>query len=203
MFSRTINEPRELQTYANEFFRRTSVLLPEPYLRQGTTVGWFNGSDTMVGGYTIATRPPYRVLGVVPEARHDDFLRVALQHDDVAEANGVWLAEEYHDTGDATRFMRDVICSVAHCGKACILFGYNPDNERVARLYRNQRVGLTVLLEGAIELPHGLISISNVCLGYVKSADIQRAFFPYELGAPRANAREGAIARGQASASRG
>jgi hypothetical protein len=175
MSGRRLTTEADLQAVSDTFFSLTHVSMPLEYLRRGTVEGWYIGNE-LAAAFACITEPPYRVLSVLPEDQLDAHLLASLRRGLVCELNGAYIRPEFKQVLNVIAFVKTIFRTFVATGKECALFGYNKERDSLSALYQRPLLNPVKLLDGQVVLPNGLVSVSNVFLGYFRADHIAKAF---------------------------
>ena len=111
------------------------VRLPRSYLAQGCSTGLTAG-DTLVGGFTIVTRAPFRALLQLPDSSRS-YLEAALGalRGRVVEANGLFLRPEVRDPASVLSFWRALVVELERADATYVLFSHCANSQKLRRFY--------------------------------------------------------------------
>jgi hypothetical protein len=185
MDNRALTCDDDLRPFAQAFFDLTGVALPPEYLGRGVVRGWYSGGE-LAAGFACVTRPPFRVLSLLPDGRLDDVARECIDAGTACELNGLFIRPEFRRALDIVAFVKAIMQTFVGTGKAIALFGYNSERANLAPLYQRPLLSPVRLFEGRVIVPSGLVSASNVYMGYLRAEHIARVFrIPFTAaGAP-------------------
>jgi len=146
-----INCDQELIKYRDIIKDRIDVCFPIDYLKQGKVYGLYNFQGEILGGFSIISQGPFRVLNSIPNFKH---LEIDPKLKYTAEITGLWLKSSEDAKCASLKFWIYFIIKMLTTRKKYFVYAYSSKKSNLRKLYA--KANPIQLFEGETLLQPGM-----------------------------------------------